>query len=228
MPGIFALQGVLAALTAIEGGGTGQKVEVSMLGALLALETQLNAAQSNASLEGGWHLSAPTDAPIHPARAKDLAIDFGFNARSGDGWDRFCRTLNIPDEIAQDPRFNTGLARTLNWDAFVDAFEPYVSQKTAAELKQLVEEYGGISVIYNTYKTLFQDPQVEALEMLRDIEHPALGTIKTLGLPWNLAKTPGSLRAYAPELGQHTEEVLAGLAATLSVGAGSRATSPSA
>ena len=76
--GIFAMQGVMAAVIHHARGGNGQKVEVSELGALLAIETQLNASQSNDSLSGGWHLSAPTDPPEYDLSARDLAVDFGF------------------------------------------------------------------------------------------------------------------------------------------------------
>ena len=75
----------------------------------------------------------------------------------------------------------------------------------------MIEEFGGIAVICNDYRTLFEDPQMVEYEMLRHIEHPTLGRIATLGLPWCLDKTPGSLRRPPPLLGEHTEAVLAEL-----------------
>jgi crotonobetainyl-CoA:carnitine CoA-transferase CaiB-like acyl-CoA transferase len=56
------------------------------------------------------------------------------------------------------------------------------------------------------------DPQVVAREMVVDSEHPAAGTIKTLGIPAKLSDTPGALRRPAPRLGEHTVEVLDSLA----------------
>jgi len=210
--GIFAFQGTVAALVCRERQGIGQKVEVSHLGSMLALETQLNAAQSHPSLTGGWHLSAPTDPPPHSPMAKDLPIHFGFNNRAQGGWDAFCKALGIPEEVAKDPRFTEGLGRTLNEEALRPILEHYFKDKTAAELKKIIEECEGIGVICNNYETLFQDPQVIAMEMLRELEHPRLGKIKTIGLPWNLEKTPGSLRLPPPTLGQHTQEILSRLA----------------
>ena len=209
--GIFALQGTVAALICRERRGIGQKVEVSHLGAMLALETHLNAAQSNSSLSGGWHLSAPTDPVSHSPMAKDLPIELGFlgfNARSGGGgWESFCRALGIPDEIAADPRFADRLGRVLNEEALRLILEHYFKHKTALELKKIIEDCGGRAVISNTYETLFRDPQVAAMEMLRELTHPKLGKIETIGLPWNLRKTPGSLRLPPPTLGQHTLEI---------------------
>jgi len=40
------------------------------------------------------------------------------------------------------------------------------------------------------------------------VEHPHIGPIRVPGIPVNFSETPGSVRTAAPELGQHTEEVL--------------------
>ena len=208
--GIFAVQGVLAAIIHRARRGGGQKVEVSELGSLLTIETQLNAAQSNDSLSGGWHLSAPTDPPDYDLLASDHAVDFGF-VRDQSGWLLFCERLGVPEEVGADPRWATTLDRTLNAQELVDTFEPYTTRHTAAELKELIEEFGGIAVICNDYRTLFEDPQMVEYEMLRHIEHPTLGRIATLGLPWCFDKTPGSLRRPPPLLGEHSEAVLAEL-----------------
>ena len=198
--GIFGTQGVVAAVIERERSGLGQKVEVSHLGALMAIETQLHAAQSNPDLKGGWHLSAPTDPPEYDLRTQDLGIEFGFMARRVGGWEEFCKRIGVPDEIANDERFNSALGRTLNWPAFRAAFEPYSTRYSASDLKAIIEECGGVGVICNSYETLFADPQVAAFDMLREIDHPTLGRVKTLGLPWNLEKTPGSIRSASPVL----------------------------
>jgi len=207
--GIFAVHGVLAALMHRERGNGGQKVEVSQLGALLALQTQLIAAQSDASLSGGWHLSAPTEPPEYAVKTKDLPIDFGFNGRAAGGWERYCRAIGLPERYLHDPRFATGFDRTINRDALVPLLEPLLAGKTAVEVRELVEGFGGLAVVGNTYETLFEDPQVQAMEMLAEIEHPTLGCIRTLGLPWGLEKSPGAIRLHPPMLGQHTDALRA-------------------
>ena len=198
--GIFGTQGVVAAIIEREGSGRGQRVAVSELGALMALETQLNAAQSDPSLKGGWHLSAPTDPPEYSLRSSDLGVDFGFMARREGAWEEFCGRLGVPEPLVADERYSTSLGRTLNWLAFKAAFEPYTTKYTAVELKELIEASSGVAVISNTYDTLFKDPQVEAMGMLREVDHPTLGRIRTVGLPWDLEKTPASIRSAAPTL----------------------------
>ena len=209
--GMFAFQGTVAALICRERQGKGQKVEVSHLGSMLALGTQLHAAQSGPSLTGGWHLSAPTDPPSHLPMARDLAVDFGFNERAKGGWEAFCETLGIPEEVAKDPRFTNNLGRTLNHAALRPILERFFGDKTAAEIKKIAEDCGGIGVVSNTYDTLFRDPQVAAMDMVLELEHPTLGTIKSLGLPWDLEKTPGAIRTAPPILGQHTGNILSNL-----------------
>jgi CoA:oxalate CoA-transferase len=205
--GIFAVHGVLAALIHRAWGNGGQKVEVSQLGALLALQTQLIAAQSDSALSGGWHLSAPTEPPELSVQTKDLGIDFGFNARAENGWENFCRAIGFPEQLIHDPRFATGSERTINRKQLFPLLEPLLAGKTAAEVRELVVGLGGLAVIANTYETLFADPQVEAMDMLAAVEHAELGRIQTLGLPWGLSRTPGAIRLPPPTLGHHTTAI---------------------
>jgi crotonobetainyl-CoA:carnitine CoA-transferase CaiB-like acyl-CoA transferase len=60
----------------------------------------------------------------------------------------------------------------------------------------------------NSVDDLPDDPQVRSNEYIVDFEHPQYGTIQTVGLPVRLGETPGAVREPAPELGQHTEQVL--------------------
>ena len=55
---------------------------------------------------------------------------------------------------------------------------------------------------------VFRDPQALANNYVTEVEHPVWGKIKMLGFPWTFTETPASVRREAPELGQHTEEIL--------------------
>ena len=59
-----------------------------------------------------------------------------------------------------------------------------------------------------TYDQVFADPHVKAREMVVDVEHPAAGHVRVLGMPFKLSATPGTVRRRAPRLGEHTDEVL--------------------
>ena len=63
--------------------------------------------------------------------------------------------------------------------------------------------------IYNLAQT-FEDPQVKHQEMVLEVEQPS-GKVKTLGFPVKMSKTPARVQRPAPQLGEHTEEILSDL-----------------
>src|SRR5262249_30978057 len=60
----------------------------------------------------------------------------------------------------------------------------------------------------NDYAEVFADPQVRARDMVREIDHPVLGRLRTLGSPIKLSETPADPSRRAPLLGEHTRSVL--------------------
>jgi crotonobetainyl-CoA:carnitine CoA-transferase CaiB-like acyl-CoA transferase len=60
----------------------------------------------------------------------------------------------------------------------------------------------------NELSDVFSDPQVLFRQMLLEIPHPILGTVKQAGIPIKLSDTPGSIQRHPPLLGEHTAEVL--------------------
>ena len=61
-----------------------------------------------------------------------------------------------------------------------------------------------------TVPQAFADPQVQHQQMLLEVEQPS-GKVKTPGFPLKLSRTPAGLHRPAPQLGEHTEEVLSHL-----------------
>lgn len=61
------------------------------------------------------------------------------------------------------------------------------------------------------FPEVLTDPQVRHRQMVVELEHPVAGTVMQAGVAIKLSDTPGSIRSFAPYLGQHTEEVLHGL-----------------
>ena len=60
----------------------------------------------------------------------------------------------------------------------------------------------------NTIDQVVAHPQVEARGAFVECTHPVAGTVRMIGPPIRLSDTPGSVRAPAPLLGQHTDQVL--------------------
>jgi crotonobetainyl-CoA:carnitine CoA-transferase CaiB-like acyl-CoA transferase len=60
----------------------------------------------------------------------------------------------------------------------------------------------------NNMEHLFNDPQVIHRDMIADVPHPTIGTLKLVGIPIKYSETPGTIRMAPPLLGEHTEEIL--------------------
>jgi crotonobetainyl-CoA:carnitine CoA-transferase CaiB-like acyl-CoA transferase len=63
----------------------------------------------------------------------------------------------------------------------------------------------------NNMEHLFADPQVLHRNMIAEVEHPTIGTLRLGGIPIKYSETPGIIRRPPPLCGQHTDEVLAEL-----------------
>lgn len=59
-----------------------------------------------------------------------------------------------------------------------------------------------------SYEEMARDPQVWANEYLVEVEYPEIGKVPTVGVPVKLSETPGAVQRRAPELGEHTHEIL--------------------
>ena len=58
---------------------------------------------------------------------------------------------------------------------------------------------------------LFADPQVAHREMIAEVPHPTIGTLRLTGAPIKYSETPVTIRHHPPLLGEHTDEVLTGV-----------------
>lgn len=212
--GIVAFIGILSALYYRNKAGVGQKVETSMLGALMATGTYWLTAHYNPDHWGGWFATGPFDHAEQGYQTKDKPILFGlpFGAnRAKKGWVDFCTKLGL-DDFLKDPWFLENGWRVVgagrDAQEMKPVFETAFREKSAQELVEIIDSVGGRSGIMETYEEIFAEPQVHALDMVQEIEHPVAGTIKTTGMPWKLSKTPARIRKPPPTVGQQTEEIL--------------------
>jgi len=205
--------GVLAALFARERLGVGQDVDASHLGSMLMLQ---GLSVSSKLMMGFAIPRLPRDRAGNPlwnhyrcADDKWLALAMLQPDRY---WAHFARALGRP-ELATDPRFADLRARAQNAEACVAILdETFASRPRAAWLEILHESPGDfIFTVVNSVDDLVDDPQVRANDYVVDFEHPSFGKTAMIGMPVGLSETPGGIRLPAPELGQHTEELLTGL-----------------
>jgi formyl-CoA transferase len=93
----------------------------------------------------------------------------------------------------------------------MEVLMPVTRQKTSDEWIKILNEAGvPCGPIYTIDKS-FADPQVQHLEMAQTVHSKTLGDLTILGHPVSVGEKRNPLRNAAPELGEHTEEVLTGL-----------------
>ena len=212
--GIMASQAITAGLFHRVRKGEGQRVAVSMLGTLLHMRGIMWTSMTDPDEWYGFHLDHYTRPPDEGYKTKDGHVYFGLRRGSSEDWDRLMLTLGLADYIT-DPRFQGFGREATSIGRYAPEVKPIweraFQQLTNAEVVKLVHEFHGDAVPFNDYPTLCAHPQVAELDILKDVDHPAGGSFRTIGPVWRLADTPAEIRAAPPTLGQHTDEVLTGI-----------------
>jgi len=204
--GMFAAFGVMRALWYREQTGKGQLVETSLIEGQVALLTFQAGRYFTTGIspepEGNLH---PLIAPYESFPVKDGYINIA--AGNENLWKRFCELLEL-QELVDDPRFETNPKRVENRQELIPLLEEKTRELSKAELLDMLTRAGIPNGPINTLKEVFESPQVDALNMLQEVEHPTAGKLKVTGIPLNFSETPGEIALPPPLLGEHTEEIL--------------------
>ena len=204
--GMFAVQGILAALFARERNGAGQHVDIAMLDSVTALLTyQASIALSAGGTPGRLGNRHPSIAPYDTFAAADG--DFVLSVGNDDQFHRLARVLGRP-ALASDPRFATNADRVVHYAALQGELAPLLAAWTRKDLVQALTAAGVPSGAVRTVTEALADPQLAARDMIVPLEHLTAGPIRVLGSPLKLSGTPATVRTPPPALGQHTAAIL--------------------
>jgi formyl-CoA transferase/CoA:oxalate CoA-transferase len=207
--GMFAVQGILAALFARHRSGRGQHVDIAMLDAVTALLSyQASSAFATGAVPERMGNRHPSIAPYDTFAAADG--DFVLSVGNDDQFRRLSQVLGRP-ELAVDPRFTTNANRVANHVALREELSPLLGARTRNNLVQALTAAGVPSGAVRTVAEALADPQLAAREMIVPLEHLTAGPIRVLGTPLKLSDTPPAVRTPPPALGQHTAAILAEL-----------------
>jgi crotonobetainyl-CoA:carnitine CoA-transferase CaiB-like acyl-CoA transferase len=208
--GLLLAQAILLALYQREQTGKGQWVHTSLLEAQLFM---LDFQAARWLIAGEVPKQAGNDHPtgvptgVFPTSDGHINIAAAGNAM----WKRFCAAIGA-HELAADPEFASAQSRLRNRKAVNERIAGVTRQKVSAHWIALLNKAGVPCGAINSIDQAFAEPQVQHLAIARPLPHPRLGDIKVVGQPITLgnAPQPASMRP-SPELGEHTDEVLAGL-----------------
>jgi crotonobetainyl-CoA:carnitine CoA-transferase CaiB-like acyl-CoA transferase len=201
--GIFACQGITAALLARERTGRGQSVDIAMLdtvAALLTYQAGIYFATGEAPRRlGNRH---PTIVPYETFTASDG--EFVLAVGTDEQWRKFCEVA----ALEAGDRFATNRERVTRYAEL----RPLIADRVRTETRRYwIERLGKAGVPCGSVRDLdevFSDPQIAARAMAVPMAHPTAGVIRVLGSPLKLSDTPATQRMAPPTLGQHTDTVL--------------------
>ena len=107
-----------------------------------------------------------------------------------------------------DPRFDSYASRKANEDALLVLVEPAVCARNSQEIEAALMAAGVPCACVNNFKQVFDDPQIIARGVVKDIEHPRLGKMRAVRNPILLDHDGPAVDRHAPMLGEHSEEIL--------------------
>jgi formyl-CoA transferase len=209
---LYATIATLGALRARDRDGKGQLVDISML----------ESAVSLAVWEAGVHFTTgevpraagsahKLVAPYQAIAAADRHFIVG--ATTPPTWSAFCRVLGL-EGLERDPRYADATARRRNRDALIAAIEAITVAKPAAHWLAALRAAGVPCGEIADYGDVFADPHLVARGFFVDLPHRRLGTLRGLGSPMRLERTPLRHARGGPLLGEHTADVLHELGCT--------------
>ena len=206
MTSTLVVTGILAALHDRTKTGQGQRIDVSLLDALVH-------AQSTGL--GGLFLKGQTT-PRTGNRSFYFAPSGVYKCKDGKSvcitcpGEKFFQNLSaaLDTDWADDPRFRSIESRLQHEDDLDAAIASRCTEFTREALLERLTAADVLAAPMNELEDVPHDPQVLHNQMIVSTQHAKLGTLNVTGVPVHLQRTPGSVRLSPPVLGQHTEEIL--------------------
>lgn len=195
---LWAANSILAALLEREVSGEGQYIDVPMAGVVmtygLTQSTQLRTARYSLQRSGPG---------LGVLRCKD-----GQYISTGNAdqlfWANFMRAVGREEFV--DKRDVEGQ----EWEALVTNIHALFLTRTRDEwLAILLPAETCVAPIHLNMEDAFNDPQIQAIGMAWNLQHPTEGAIRQMGSPVRFSRTPAQFRNFAPVWGQQTRDVLA-------------------
>jgi formyl-CoA transferase len=206
LTGIYTSGAITSALLWRERTGRGQYLDVSLLDAQVSALANIASNYLVAGQEATrWGTAHESIVPyqVFPTKDRPIAIAVA-NQKL---WVNFCKLVD-KQEWMDDPRFESNPKRVENREALLPLIDELFSQKTCDEWMDMLVGASIPCGPVNNMEHLFSDPQVQHRDMVAEVPHPTIGTLRLAGIPVKYSETPGTVRLHPPILGEHTDEVL--------------------
>lgn len=214
--GMYATVAILAALRHAERSGIGQHIDMALLDTQVAMLANLGANYLVAGQKegkvpgraGNAHQNIVPYQVFEVAPQPDGTKDHLILAVGNDGqFAKFCEVAERPD-LSADPRFATNADRVRHRTVLVPELEKIMCLRSKADWLNKLEVAKVPCGAINNLAEVFDDPQVQARDMVTTWAHPVGGNVNLVSSPMKLSETPVRTDLPPPLLGQHTDEVL--------------------
>jgi len=183
-------------------GGEGQFVSVSLLKAFSYLNLVDN-IYNHCFLDSEERMVAPN--VTRPFRTAD-GIFMGF-FQTDELFAKVCKALGT-EHLITDERFNAPMKRVSNWNAMWEELEKQTVEMTSDELEALTISEGLPLGKLKSIDEFIEDPQIQHLGCIKTYDTDDYGPVRAFSHPVDFQGTPAVDGGVAPQLGQHTDEVL--------------------
>ena len=204
---LFATYATLAGLVGCGRSGEGFVADVSLVETAIAAAAweaaeYLETGEVPKPLGNRHRLSAPYQL---------FATSEGRHVAIGTPNDRlfanFMTVLGLESHIG-DPRLRSYASRKANEEALLQLVEPALRARGAKEIEEALTAVGVPCALVNNFKEVFEDPQIEARGLVKDVHHPRLGRMRAVRNPILLDHDGPAIDRPAPMLGEHSAEIL--------------------
>lgn len=205
--GLMLMQGILMALLARERTGQGQRVTTDLL----------SVAFHAHSWEGPAAMNTARVTEISGVSASESVVDKSFATQDGHieispvFSDNAVRDISVAiglGDFSVQAKFGTHASQQENRGELNGLLATRFREKTTTAWLAELEPKGIFCARINTIEEAINDPQLNANGMVIEIEHARAGSFRLPGTPVRLHGTPPIPRRFAPELGEHTVEIL--------------------
>jgi crotonobetainyl-CoA:carnitine CoA-transferase CaiB-like acyl-CoA transferase len=206
--GLNAAHAILAALLCRERTGKGQSVEVPMF-------------ETMTQFVLGDHFGGLSfDPPTGPAGYNRLLSPDRRPYKTKDGylcvlvytdkqWENFFRAIGQLEEFHRNPLYSDHATRTRNYDRVYADLAAHLEARTTEEWTTLLTENDIPCVPAYDIEQLLDDPHIQSVGLIRDMDHPSEGRVRMVGPPSRWSLTQPDIHSHPPRLGENTREILA-------------------
>ena len=206
--GIFAVNGIMAALLARAKTERGQFIDVSLLQVAIAfIESHVADYLNGGEAVSRENFPRGRIYSLLDCAGKPFMVHLSSHNQA---WEDFLRAGEL-DGLVGDPRFASNKHRTDRHEEIVNMLRAQFRTKAREYWLARLDANQIPNAPINTIAEVFDNPQIKHLEIPKQISHPKMGMSNLVGSPINMSSTPPKFFRAAPLLGEHTEQVLANL-----------------